>query len=166
MLLGQNLGRGHQGALLPGRHALGRSQGGHHGFARAHIALQQPVHGHGARQIVRNFFHHPALRRCQLERQRCQQLRRQSLRLRLDGQHGGAQRGALLLGLGLRQLLRQQFLGFQPLPSRMGSVFQLRQGHIGRGVVQKMHGLHQGPDARDRHVGRHRLFKRPGAHGA
>ena len=57
----QNLGRRHQGALPACIDADGRCQRRHHGFARAHIALQQPVHRHVACQVEGNFLAHPAL---------------------------------------------------------------------------------------------------------
>ena len=51
VLLGQQLGRGHQGHLVVRLDRLERGEGRHHGLARAHIPLQQPLHGPGARQV-------------------------------------------------------------------------------------------------------------------
>jgi hypothetical protein len=45
MLLGQDFGGRHQRALPARVHAAGRGQRRHHGFAGAHVALQQAVHG-------------------------------------------------------------------------------------------------------------------------
>jgi hypothetical protein len=56
---------------------------------------------------------------------------------RRAAQHRGAQMLARAACLQLRQLLRQQFLGLQPLPGRVAVVFQLGQRHIGRRLVQK-----------------------------
>ena len=44
MLLGEDLGGGHQGALESGCRRRQESSQGHHGFAAAHLALEQPVH--------------------------------------------------------------------------------------------------------------------------
>ena len=44
-------------------------------------------------------------------------------------------------GLQLRELLRQQLLGFEPLPGGVTAVFQRGQRHVGRGVMQKLQGL-------------------------
>ena len=69
MLFGQYFGRRHQRALPTGVYALRRRQCCHHGFARTDIALQQAVHGNGARHVVGDFIHHALLRAGQLERQ-------------------------------------------------------------------------------------------------
>ena len=78
----------------------------------------------------------------QADRRRC--LRRLQHRAkRLAGlraarsQHGGAQERARALGLQLRQLLRQQFLGLEPLPGRMAVILQCGQRNVWRGVMQK-----------------------------
>ena len=152
----QNLGRRHQGALPARIDADGRCQRRHHGFARAHIALQQAVHGHVAGEVEGNFLAHPALGCRQGKGECCQQLlmqgqadRRRRLKLlqhrawRLAGlwaarsQHGGAQARALALGLQLRQLLRQQLLGLEPLPGRMAVILQRGQRNVWRRVMQK-----------------------------
>ena len=49
------------------------------------------------------------------------------------------------MGLRLRQLLRQQFLGLQAHPGRMAAVFQRSDGGIGRGMVQILQRLLQRP---------------------
>ena len=51
VLLRQNLGRCHQGALPAGVHAFGSRQRRNHGFARADITLQQAVHRDIASQV-------------------------------------------------------------------------------------------------------------------
>ena len=61
VLLGQYFSRRHQRALPACINADGRRQRGDHGFAAAHIALQQPVHGRAALQVARDFFAHAAL---------------------------------------------------------------------------------------------------------
>ncbi len=122
----------------------------HNGFARAHITLQQPVHGHAAGQVGGDFFPHAALRGREVERQHGHELFVQGQRTilrRLGAQHRGAQPVAFTAGLVLRELLRQQLLGFQALPGGVAVVFQGGQGHIRRGVMQKSERLAQSPRA-------------------
>ena len=69
MLLGQQLRGGHQRrltAVLPGKIGAGR---GHHRLARAHVPLQQAVHGNSPPQIRRRFLHRPQLGRGEGKRQ-------------------------------------------------------------------------------------------------
>ena len=138
MLLSQDFGGRHQSALPTRIDALRGSKRRHHGFARTHIALQQAVHGHGTRHVVGNFAHHTLLCAGQLKRQCSIELRQHTLRAVAVLQQRGIQQLSLAFGLQLRELLRQQLLGFQTLPSRVGVVFQLRQRDAGRGVVQKL----------------------------
>ena len=49
------------------------------------------------------------------------------------------------LGLLARQLLGQQFFGFQPLPGRMAAVIELGQADLRAGLMQEGQGLLQGP---------------------
>jgi hypothetical protein len=58
VLLGQDFGGRHQRALPAGIDGNGGGQRRHHGFAGAHIALQQAVHGHGAGQVAGDLFAH------------------------------------------------------------------------------------------------------------
>ena len=74
VLGGQNLGRRHQGTLPASVDADRRGERRDHGFAGAHIALQQAVHGHGLGQVMRNFCADASLRGGQLKRQCRQQL--------------------------------------------------------------------------------------------
>ena len=115
MLLGQNLGRRHQRALPARINRQHGRQGRHNGFSRAHIALQQTVHGHVARQILRNLFAHAALGARQCKGQCGQKLLVQieaPIRRARRRQLGRAQCIAGTLGRQFRQLLRQQFFGF------------------------------------------------------
>ena len=153
MLLGQYFRGCHQGALPTCVDALRCCERRHHGFARAHIALQQAVHGHGTRHVIGNFSHHPLLGLGECERQGSVQLRQHPFGAVAVRQHWGIQQLPLALGLQLRELLRQQFFGFEPLPSRMRVVFQLRQRHIGCRVVQKLQRLRQAPTVRRQMVG-------------
>ena len=139
MLLGQYFGGRHQGALPTVVNRNGCCERGHHGFARAHIALQQTVHGHLALQVARDFFAHTALCTREVEGQHSQQFFLQTLCSR--GQGRRTQQTALAFRLQLRELLCQQLFGLQALPCRMRAVFQLRERHIGCGVVQKVQGV-------------------------
>ena len=141
MLLGQDFGGRHQRALPAGVDTHCRGQRSHHRLASAHIALQQAVHGHGAGQVMGDFLAHAALGAGEGEGQHGQQRFMQRARTIGHGlpgrQHGRPQAVALAPRHQLRQLLRQQLLGLQPLPGRVAVVFQRGQGYVGRGVVQK-----------------------------
>ena len=136
MLLRQNLGRRHQGALPAGVYAFGGGQRRNHGFAGADIALQQAVHGDVASQVEGDFAANALLRSRQLEGDDGQQLVVQGI-CSLILQHRRSQRRPLPLRLQLRQLLRQKLLRFEPLPRGVGAVFQLHHRHIRRRMMQK-----------------------------
>ena len=129
MLLGQNFGGCHQRALPARVHAAHGSQRRHHGFARAHVALQQAVHGPDFLQIASNLGVHPLLRSRQRKGQARHQLRAQVGLRCVHGRHqGGRTHGvALAPGLQLRELLSQQLLGFEANPGRVAAVFQRGQ---------------------------------------
>ena len=194
MLLGQDLCGRHQRALPARVDRNGGGERGHHGLARAHIALQQPVHGHGARQVARDFLAHAALCAGETERQRRQQLLVQG-----QGQGGSGRCSSrsrrerrrpqvrpLAPGHELRQLLRQQFLGLQALPGRVAAVFELRHRDIGRRMMQERQRIAKTPrrgdvisasrtgrkrlrEVRPRHPARHRPaqvgLRQPGPRG-
>ena len=69
MLLGQNFRRGHERALIAvfRRQQHGRQR--HQRFARAHVALQKPVHGAGGLQIGKDFINHFFLAVCKIKTQ-------------------------------------------------------------------------------------------------
>ncbi len=52
MLAGQDFGRGHQHRLAAGCGDVGHGQHGHHGLARADVALHQPRHALARRQVA------------------------------------------------------------------------------------------------------------------
>ena len=135
VLLGQDLGGRHQRALPALVHRDGGGERGHHRLARADVALQQAVHRDLALQVERDLFDHAALRGGQTEGQGGQQLLLQATRLHAEARC--ALQRALVLGLQLRELLRQQLFELEPLPRGVGLVFQLGQAHVGRGVVQE-----------------------------
>ena len=145
VLLGQDLGGRHQRALPAGVDGHAGGQRRHHRLAAAHVALQQAVHGLGARQVGGDFLAHAALRAGQVEGQRGQQLLGQAAARRVQGRR--PQAGALGTRLVLRQLLRQQLLGLQALPGRVAVVLQFAQRRVGRWVVQKCERLAQVPRA-------------------
>ena len=61
VLLGQQLGGGHQGALAAVPGAQPGPEGGHRRLARAHVPLDQPVHGPPRGQVGGYILHGPAL---------------------------------------------------------------------------------------------------------
>ena len=143
MLLGQYFGGRHQRALPAGIDANGGRQRSHHGFAAAHIALQQAVHGDVALQVAGDFFAYAALRGCEGKGQGGQQLFVQAAGA--HGQGGGVPCFALQAGLGLRKLLSQQLLGLQAQPGGVAVVLQRGYRRIGCRVVQVVQRLLQGP---------------------
>ncbi len=134
VLLGQQLGRCHQRCLPAGLDCARRGQRSHHGLAAADIALHQPLHRLLAREVELDLVPDALLRACQFERQRRDQARR-SGRRRQDpasaacgGWHGQAQ----------GDLLRHQFVEFQPLPGKVGAVGQRGRVGIGRRMMQPL----------------------------
>ena len=61
VLFGQNLGRRHDARLKTIVERQQAGERGHHRFARAHIALQQPVHLSATAQVAVDFAHHSFL---------------------------------------------------------------------------------------------------------
>ena len=121
MLFSQNFSWRHQCCLKLIVDRLRGSQCRHHGFAAAHIALQQPLHGIGGGQIHAYFFQHALLRRRQRKRECLQQLRGEFARF-------GKYRRALLATRDLRalhgQLLCEQLIEFHPYPGRVRALNQ------------------------------------------
>ena len=74
MLLGQELGRRHQGGLPAGGDHRQRGHRGHHGLAAADIALHQPQHGVAELHIALDFRNDRPLRLGQRERQCIQEV--------------------------------------------------------------------------------------------
>ena len=143
MLLGQDFRRRHQRTLPAAVDGDRRSQRGHHRLARAHVTLQQAVHGRHPRQIVCDLLADAPLRARQGKGQGRQQAFVQAAGRRR--QRRGAQPVAFALGLQLRQLLGQQLFGLQALPGRMPARFQIGQRHVRWRVVQKGERLTQIP---------------------
>ena len=136
VLLGQDLGGRHQGALPAGVDAHRCCQRGDHGFAAAHIALQQAVHRNGLGDVAGNLGAHPLLRRREFEGQ-CGQKPVVEAGFFGLGQGWRAQQIARAFALQLRELLGQQLFEFEPLPGRMAVIRQRWQGNVRCRVVQK-----------------------------
>jgi hypothetical protein len=131
VLLGQDLGGRHQRALPARVDGHRRGQCRDHGLARAHVALQQAVHGARPGQVGADLGHHALLGRRQCKGQVCQQAGVQAF---MRGrQRRRSQQRTRGVGLGLRKLLGQQFLELQALPGRVAVVFQRGQGVPGAG---------------------------------
>ena len=131
VLGGQNFRGGHKGRLHPLLDDGPAQGGGHGGFAAAHVPLDEPVHGGGARHVRHGFPNGPALGPRQLE-----------------GQQAAEALGELL-GDGVEvvgfppafyaqqpQLQHQEFLKGQPEPG--GGNLLLRLGEVDglQGVAQ------------------------------
>ncbi len=129
VLLGQDLGGRHQHRLVAGIDGLQRGDGGHHRFAAAHVALQQPLHRMRSHEIGFDLADHAGLRRRQHERQRVAKARDQRAACR---QHRRGQRAARGVGPRQRQLLRQQLVELDPLPRRMAPRRERLERHVDR----------------------------------
>ena len=126
VLLSQNLCRCHQRALPTRVHAPAGRQRCNHCFARTYIALQQAVHGNIFLQVSINLQAYALLRIRQSKRQAFKQLLMQCALRAVHGllrKRRCAHRRTHAPRLQLRQLLGQQFLGFQALPGRVTVVF-------------------------------------------
>ena len=134
MLLGENLRRRHEGALITRLDGLQGGQRGHHGLAAAHIALQQALRGMGLRQIGDDLRGAALLGAGQGKGQRPGEGGAQPA--------GGFQRRCFaLLPVAVMQphgnLLRQQFVELEPPPRRMGAFIQRALQHVRRWIVQE-----------------------------
>ena len=145
MLFGQDFGGCHQRALPACVHAQCGCQRGHHGFARAHIALEQTVHGHGAGHVGRDLGAHTLLGAGQCKGQGVQETLVQRAGAAGRGQYGRFERCPGASRLQLRELLGQEFFRFEPLPCRVAVVHQRVHRDVRPGVVQKRQGLMQRP---------------------
>ncbi len=131
VLLGQDLGRGHQGALASAVDRRQQRRQRHHGLARSHVALEQAVHRQRRRHVARDLAEHAALGARQREavpREEATHQRRRGIaqRARLgveivvaDGV-GHARRGLFEAASAHRQqqLQAQELVEGQPAPGR------------------------------------------------
>ena len=60
-LLGQDFGGGHHHGRVPALERHQRRRGRHQRLARAHVALEQSAHGHGAAHVFADLPQHPVL---------------------------------------------------------------------------------------------------------
>ncbi len=107
VLLGEDFRRRHQCHLVAGFQCLQGGQGGDHGLAGAHVALDQPQHGLGLAQVVGDLVAHALLRAGGSEAQVLQVLDRQ---FPGQWQHRGALGAQAVAQTLLGQLVGQQFL--------------------------------------------------------
>ena len=114
VLLRENLGRGEQRGLPAGVDDLEHGPHRDHGLARAHLALQQPVHGVVAGQVGGDFGADVALARGERERQPGVEGAGQAARAR--GARRGGQRGRGQAALGQDGLEHQRLVPLQPDP--------------------------------------------------
>ncbi len=112
VLSGEDFGRRHQGGLAPARRHVGHGQHGHHGLARAHVALHQPRHASARGQVGAELGQGPGLGPGQGEGQGGLHPIRQAARRDRRGRLPLADRLALLH----RQLMGQQFVERQATP--------------------------------------------------
>ena len=133
VLLGQNFGRRHYCHLRSSLNRIECRQCRNNGFATAHIALQQAVHGIRLQHILLNFGQYFLLRAGQLKGQIRQQTRSP---LPIALQYRRFATAALLMRELHRQLLRQQFIKFQALPRRQLAIVQLLGSVFWGGIVQ------------------------------
>ena len=132
VLLGEQLGRGHQRRLAAG---LDRAQGGQRGdhrLAAAHVALHEPQHRVGPSEIRAHFRQHAPLRAGQRERQRPQQPV-----LERAGSRQGPGRVAphFAAQQPQRQLVGEQFLEGQPALRRVLAGGEQVERRVGRRAV-------------------------------
>ena len=118
VLLCKHFRRRHDAGLVAVAHGDETAQHGHHGLARAHVALQQAVHLMAAHHVGADLLDHPLLRTCEAVRQAV-----------VAGVEISAHAGHLKPFLGTRayvfllqqaQLQEEEFLEFQPA----GGLFQ------------------------------------------
>ncbi len=161
VLLGQDLGGRHQGRLPAVLDHDHHREEGHEGLARAHVALDEAVHGVGRAQVVRDLPDDPPLRPRQREGQ--------DPLHRLAGGVADLEGGALALGAhaapapGEAELEEQQLLEDEPhVPRRAEGVQQLEPV----GVAGQVHPPQRlaAPDDREplAEVGRQRVLEAEG----
>ena len=151
VLLGEDLGGGHQGRLIAGLDGGEHGQAGHHRLARAHVALEQTVHGIRRRQVRANLLPYPLLRAGEGERERGTQPARQ-LAGRVEREPGAA--ALAVAANGEPHLEQEEVVEHEPSPP-------VRLLGVGGGEVADPQRFADGqkPPARQ-HRGRQRLGHR------
>ena len=145
VLLGEDLGRRHQGALPAGVDGACRCERRDHCLAGTDVALEQAMHRHGAAEVGVDLGGDAVLRRGKRERQRRPHgLVETTLRRR---ERRRALALALALGEQLRELLREQLVELEPLPGRVRAVLERGRVESGRRLMQARDRVAQGRKA-------------------
>ena len=166
VLVGEDFGGGHQGALPAVVDGDGRGERGDDRLAGADVALQQAVHRRGdARRIAMSsldslqvggdLFDHSALRPSQRERQGGEQSFLQAACGHSEQRRTLA--SAKPLGLQLRQLLRQKLLELDPPPRRVHAIVDNARPARGWRMVQQFERLPKRQQGAGLQIGRHRF---------
>ena len=141
MLLGEDLGGGHQCHLIASLQRLQRGQCSDHGLAGTHVALHQAHHRFVLAKVIGNFVGYPLLRAGRLETKVGQVLR---LKVRGLGQYRRTQAAQAFAQALLRQLVGQQLFEGQAVLGPVLAFGELVEVGVGRRVVQVAYGFVQG----------------------
>ena len=141
VLFGQDLGGGHQCALIAALHPHEQRGHGHHRLARADVALEQTVHGQRIAQVAGQVGHRPGLGRGQGEVQPGDELLHQGGAVGPGGDVDDTP-GVLVEPLAPQhqgQLEPEQLVEGQPFPGRLHLVHGHRPVDAleGRGAVDQ-----------------------------
>ena len=133
VLFRQHLGGGHQGPLTAAPGAQPAGVGRHHRLARAHVPLDQPVHGPARGHVLRHLVHHPALSPGGGEGEQGEKF--------LLGPRGDGQPPAPLVPAVLKEAeaYRQieQLLKGQPPPGQLQRLFVLGKVDVSQGEFRR-----------------------------
>ena len=112
MLFRENLRRRHEGGLRTGFHDQQNSRNRHHGFSRADVALEEPVHRVTRGQVSPQFFDDAFLSRSQIERQSAEESLHQPAgrRMRLAGSQSRLRSPRAYDQLHLKKLRQNEML--------------------------------------------------------
>ncbi len=142
VLLGQQLGRRHDGHLVTVADGPERGQCRDHRLAGADVALDQPLHGVGSRQVAADFSANTLLGRRQLERKPPQEFR--LYRASPVRQLWRAEPAPALVQADHAQVVRQQLFQRQALLGRVTALHQRRHVCIRWRAVNESQGVGQG----------------------
>ncbi len=123
MLLGQQLGRRHDGCLIATLYRLQCGQCRHNCFARAYIPLDQPLHRLGLPQILGDLLADSLLGAGKIEGQRIEKALLQGI---FTAQRVGQMVAHRFTELAKAELVRQQLFKGQALLGRMLAFGQRR----------------------------------------
>ena len=134
VLLGQHLGRGHQGPLTTGLDGAEQGGQGDDGLTAAHIALHQAGHRLGAGQVGPDFGQYPLLGLRQRKGQDGKETLHQALPTGQQQQGWGLALTELVSALGQRELEQQEFVKHQPAPAGLQLLLVGRGMDLGEGI--------------------------------